>query len=104
MMKQQCGARRAGWMAVLMAGSLAAGAAAWGNIPVEPQVSGAVSAVEGTTAVTIDGQTYLIDRNSPAIKAIQGVHPGDRIGLILSGPVGASGAQVIGIVPLHTSK
>lgn len=104
MMKRQRGAMRAGWVALVLAGSLAAGGAAWGNIPIEPEVTGAVTAVSGTTAVTIDGQTYLIDRNSPAYKTIQSVHPGDRVGLILSGPAGSSGTQVVGIVTPHNPK
>ena len=104
MMRQPHSALRAAWTALVLAGSLAAGVAAWGNIPIGPQVSGAVTAVEGTTAVTIDGQTYLIDRNSPAYKAIQGVRPGDRVGLILSGPAGSSSAQVVGIVTQHNVK
>jgi hypothetical protein len=85
-------------LAGLVAAGLALGAPAWANIPVPPQITGQVSAVEGTTAVTINGTTYLIAANSPAYQAIQSVNVGDTIGLILSGPAGVSTSQVVAIV------
>jgi hypothetical protein len=85
-------------LAALLAAGLALGAPAWANIPVPPQVTGQVSAVEGTTAVTINGTTYLIAANSPAYQAIQSVSVGDTIGLILSGPAGDATSQVVAIV------
>jgi hypothetical protein len=71
---------------------------AWANIPVGPQVSGQVTGVNGPAAVTVDGTTYVIDSSSPAYRTIQSVHVGDHVGLILSGPAGASTSEVVGIV------
>jgi hypothetical protein len=71
---------------------------AWASMVVQVQVTGQVSAVEGTTAVTINGTTYLIAANSPAYQTIQSVKVGDTIGLVLDGPSGASTTQVVGIV------
>jgi hypothetical protein len=68
------------------------------NKLVQPQVSGQVTSVNGSAAITINGQTYLISSSSPAYQQIQGVHIGDQIGLVLNGPAGASTTQVVGIV------
>lgn len=70
----------------------------WASRLVQAQVSGQVTSVEGNTAVTIDGTTYLIAANSAAYQAVQNVHVGDTIGLVLSGPPGLSTSQVIYIV------
>jgi len=68
------------------------------NMLVQPQVSGQVTSVNGSAAITINGRTYLISSASPAYQEIQGVHIGDQIGLVLNGPAGASTTQVVGIV------
>jgi hypothetical protein len=68
------------------------------NMLVQPQVSGQVTSVNGSAAITINGQTYLISSSSPAYQEIQGVHIGDQIGLVLNGPAGAATTQVVGIV------
>lgn len=105
MMSQLCfrGARSIVVTVLLVGMAAVTATVARANIPIQPGVTGAVSAVAGTTAVTVDGQTYLIDRNSPAYGAIQGVHVGDRIGLILDGPPGSSQSHVIGIVIARAS-
>ena len=103
MMSRLC-FRSTRWIVVTaLLSAMAAVTAAQANIPIQPGVTGDVSAVAGTTAVTVDGRTYLIDRNSPAYSAVQGVHVGDRIGLILDGPASASESHVIGIVISRTS-
>ena len=91
-------------LAAVVAAGLALGAPAWANIPVAPQVTGQVSAVEGTTAVNINGTTYLIAANSPAYQSIQSVTVGETIGLILSGPAGDPTSQVISIVTGATAS
>jgi hypothetical protein len=89
---------RAGTMALAAAAALAtlcvSGAPAWANRPVQAQVSGQVTAVEGTAAVTVGSTTYLIAANSPAYQTIQSVRVGETIGLVLSGPAGDSSSQV----------
>lgn len=65
---------------------------------IQPQVTGQVTSVEGTAAVTVNGTTYLIAADSAAYQTVQGVHVGDTIGLVLNGPAGQSGTQVIYIV------
>src|SRR5579863_4641300 len=85
-------------LAAVAAGTLALGAvdlAAWGGMPPAPQVTGTVSAVVGTTGVTIDGTTYLVAPNSPAAAAIRAVSVGETIGLILNGPAGVGTSQVV---------
>ncbi|HEY7928579.1 MAG TPA: hypothetical protein VID71_01120 [Steroidobacteraceae bacterium] len=72
-------------------------APAHAGMPLQPQVTGQVSSVEGSTAVRIDGTTYLIAPNSPAADAIRSVRPGDTIGLVLNGPPGSSTSEVISI-------
>jgi hypothetical protein len=82
----------------LMAGGLAAAAvagSAWAGMPLQPQVSGQVSAVQGATAVTINGTTYLIAPNSPASTTVRDVTPGQTIGLVLNGPPGAATSEVV---------
>lgn len=88
----------------LSAALVAAGAPVWANMLVQPQVTGAVTAVAGTTAVTINGQTYLIERNSTAYQAIQSVHVGEQIGLILDGPASSSRSHVVAIVTAAARK
>ncbi|HEX4052533.1 MAG TPA: hypothetical protein VHY19_16815 [Steroidobacteraceae bacterium] len=90
--------------AALAAAVMAAGSPAWANMLVQPQVTGAVTAVAGTTAVTINGQTYLIERNSSAYQVIQSVHVGEQIGLILDGPASSSSSHVIAIVTAAARK
>lgn len=74
------------------------GLSAWASMPVQPQVTGSVSAVEGTTAVTINGTTYLIAPDSLAARSIQSVSVGETIGLVLSGPAGEATSQVTYII------
>lgn len=85
-------------------GAAMAGTPALASRLIQPQVSGQVTSVNGTTAVTVDGTTYLIDRNSPAFQVIQRLHPGDRIGLVLNGPAGSATTQVINIVTGAAAK
>ena len=68
------------------------------SMPVQAQVTGSVSAVDGTTAVTINGTTYLIAPDSLAARSIQSVSVGDTIGLVLSGPAGEATSQVVYIL------
>jgi len=85
-------------LAALAAAGLAAaavGTCAWAGMPLQPQVTGQVSAVQGTTAVTINGTTYLIAPNSPAATAVRTVTPGEVIGLVLNGPPGSATSEVV---------
>lgn len=71
------------------------------GMPLQAQVTGQVSSVEGTTAVRIDGTTYLIAPNSPAAQDIRTVSAGDTIGLVLNGPAGSATSEVVYIT--HTA-
>jgi hypothetical protein len=62
-----------------------------------PQISGTVTAISGTVAVSIDGKQYMIGAGTDAAHAILNVHVGDQIGLVFDGPVSKSGTHVIGI-------
>jgi hypothetical protein len=64
---------------------------------VQPQVSGTVTAIAGTVAVSIDGKQYMIGAGTGAALAILNVHVGDQIGLIFDGPVSKPGTHVTGI-------
>lgn len=71
------------------------------GMPLQAQVTGQVSSVEGTTAVRIAGTTYLIAPNSPAAQDIRTVTAGETIGLVLNGPPGSSTSEVVYIT--HTA-
>jgi hypothetical protein len=93
--------------AVVALGVLALGASAEparASMPVQPQVTGQVSAVDGVTAVHINGTTYLIAPNSPAAQTIRSVAPGQTIGLVLNGPPGLGTSEVVSIVSAAGSK
>jgi hypothetical protein len=64
---------------------------------VAPQVSGTVTAISGTVAVTVDGKQYMIGAGTVAAQQIVNVHVGDQIGLVFDGPVSRSGTHVVGI-------
>jgi len=94
-------ARRASWLlglGVLALAGLPLSASA--GMPLQPQVSGQVTSVEGSTAVRINGTTYLIAPNSPAAQDIRSVSAGQTIGLVLNGPAGSSTSEVVHI--MHT--
>lgn len=71
------------------------------GMPLQAQVTGQVSSVEGTTAVRIAGTTYLIAPNSPAAQDIHNVTAGQTIGLVLNGPPGSATSEVVYIT--HTA-
>ncbi|HTT05904.1 MAG TPA: hypothetical protein VMF64_11490 [Steroidobacteraceae bacterium] len=75
-------------------------ALAFAGMPLQAQVTGQVSSVEGSTAVRIDGTTYLIAPNSPAAQDIHTVSAGDTVGLVLNGPAGSATSEVVYIT--HT--
>lgn len=61
------------------------------------QVSGVITAITSNVSVSINGKQYMIAAGSSAAQAIQGLHVGDQVGLILDGPVSQSGAHVLAI-------
>jgi hypothetical protein len=74
------------------------------GMPLQAQVTGQVSSVEGTTAVRIDGTTYLIAPNSPAAQDIRTVSAGQTIGLVLNGPPGSATSEVVYITHNATGR
>lgn len=79
-------------------GALLGATPARANYAPQAQVSGQVTSVNGQTAVSVDGQTYLIALDSPAYQTVLKVHVGDTIGLLFDGPPTASTSHVIFIL------
>ncbi|HWG75868.1 MAG TPA: hypothetical protein VN660_03650 [Steroidobacteraceae bacterium] len=79
-------------------------AAARAGMPLPLQVVGPVSSVEGTTAVRINGTTYLIAPNSAAAQEIHNVTAGETIGLVLNGPTGSATSEVVYITHNATGR
>ncbi len=79
---------------VLLLGAGAADA----SRPLGGSVTGSVTAVSGTS-ITVNGVTYGVLANSPAVAEVSQVQPGQRVTLQLNGPAGAASAQVVTIQP-----
>jgi hypothetical protein len=60
------------------------------------QVSGTVTSIEGRQ-IAIDGTRYDVQLQGGALQQLAQVHVGDKVDLVLSGPVGASSTQVSAI-------
>jgi len=85
-------------LAVLGAAALAGTAAA--STIRQPQVSGHVTAIAGTTAISVDGHQYLIAAGTLAFQSVASIHVGDIVSLILDGSPNSSASHVILIQPL----
>jgi len=59
-------------------------------------VSGTVSAVSANQ-IMVDGKSYSINVQTPALRALQRVQVGQVVDLVLDGKPGTTSAQVIGI-------
>lgn len=77
---------------VLILGS----SAAWSVRPPDNMVSGTVSAVSGNQIV-VDGKSYSVKVDGPALRALQSVQAGQVVDLVLNGAPRASGSQVVAI-------
>jgi hypothetical protein len=90
--------RRSSLKAFLAATVIVAGCCAQPAFSSRPpdMVSGTVSAVSGTQIV-VNGQSYGVKANSPALRALQGVQVGTAVDLVLNGPPQAAATQVIAI-------
>jgi hypothetical protein len=85
---------------VMLAMSLGLGTgigAAWGSMPVAGTVSGTVTSASGGQQIIVDGKSYDVDIQGPALGELAQVHTGDKVDLILNGPPGAPGSKVIDI-------
>lgn len=71
-------------------------AAAWSVRPPDNMVSGTVSAVSGNQIV-VDGKSYSIKVQGPALRELQRVQVGQLVDLVLNGAPQASSSQVISI-------
>ncbi len=60
------------------------------------QVSGTVTSIEGRQ-ITIDGARYDVQLQGAALQQLAQVHVGDKVDLVLSGPLGAASTQVSAI-------
>jgi hypothetical protein len=72
-------------------------AVAWGAMPVAGTVSGTVTSASTGQQIVVDGKSYDVDIQGPALGELAQVHTGDKVDLILSGPPGAPGSKVIDI-------
>ncbi len=91
--------RRSSLKAFLAAMVLVAGCCAqpaFSGRPPDNLISGTVSAVSGTQIV-VNGQSYSVKANSPALRALQGVQVGTAVDVVLNGPPQAAATQVIAI-------
>jgi len=59
-------------------------------------VSGTVTRVT-SNQIVINGKTYYVPVQGPALRDLEQVHPGQVVDVILSGPPGAAGTQVVAI-------
>ncbi len=85
-------------LAVVVAATLAGSAAA--STIRQAQVSGHVTAIGGTSSISIDGHTYLIGAGTLAYQSIGSIRVGDIVSLVLDGAPNSSAAHVILIQPL----
>ncbi|MGH8144640.1 MAG: hypothetical protein ACREU2_19280 [Steroidobacteraceae bacterium] len=92
------------WLAAVAGLTLVFGVTTHASMVVTPQISGQVTAVAGGTEITIGGVTYLVAAGSAASHAIQNVHVGDSVGLVLSGPPGSAASEVVAIVVASSHK
>jgi hypothetical protein len=86
--------RNAGLAAVLIAAAAFAGPALAARI-IAPQVTGHVTAIVGSSSISVDGHQYLIGAGTMAAKNVGTIHLGDVVGLVLNGPATSSASQVI---------
>jgi hypothetical protein len=89
---------RNGCLAVLAIAAVAIGTPAFAVQPLQPQVTGHVTAIAGETGISVNGKQYLIAAGSSAYSSVQTVHVGDQVGLILDGPATSAASHVIAIV------
>jgi hypothetical protein len=91
--------KHAGLAAVLIAtAAFAAPAIAAKVMP--PQVTGHVTAIAGSTSISVDGHQYMIGAGTMAAQNITMFHVGDLVGLMLNGPATSSASHVVMIQPI----
>jgi hypothetical protein len=88
----------AGFSVALIAAAVCS-APAMASRVVQPQVTGHVTAIAGST-ISVDGHQYLIGAGSIAAQKVGTFHVGDLVGLVLNGPPTSSASQVILIQPI----
>jgi hypothetical protein len=97
--------KRAGFSGAVLAaaltlGLLGSGTALATRVP-GVQVTGQVTAVSRTDAITVDGHLYLILAGSPAAQQVVNIKVGQVVDLQLNGPANTSASEVISI-SLHS--
>src|SRR6185312_17106728 len=68
---------------------------AWASRPL-PGISGTFTSVSANQIV-IDGHAYSVPVDSPALHELSQIRPGQQVDVVLSGPPGAAGTQVVDI-------
>jgi len=90
--------------ALVAALSMALNAApAWTSRIPDFLVSGTVTSVAGGQQITINGKSYPIQLQGPALQQLRQVQVGQTVDVELSGPPGATSTQVVGINVHHAS-
>jgi type 1 fimbria pilin len=82
--------------AAIAATLILSSAPAWSARVPDNIVSGTVSAVSGNQIV-VDGKSYSINVQTPALRALQRVQVGQVVDLVFDAKPGSSSAQVISI-------
>lgn len=60
-------------------------------------ITGYVTSIQGTDSITIDGQVYTIDPQSPAEDELSSLSPGQRVDVQLNGPASSPDSQVVNV-------
>jgi hypothetical protein len=87
---------------VALAALLAAGAAL-ASKAIGVKITGQVTAVSGTEAITINGTQYFVKAGSAAAQALSQITPGEVVDAILDGPAESSTSHVV-VVHVHQAQ
>ncbi|HEX4023752.1 MAG TPA: hypothetical protein VHX52_03475 [Steroidobacteraceae bacterium] len=66
-------------------------------MPIAFTVSGTVTSVAGGDQIVIDGKSYTVQVQGPALGELEQVHVGQKVAVVLNGPPGAAATQVVDI-------
>ena len=84
-------------LAAGMAAAILGGNAARANQIPGQLITGYVTSIQGTDSITVDGQVYTIDPESPAADELSSLSPGQRVDVQLNGPASSPDSQVVNV-------